>query len=202
MAIEAVLFDFGGVLVRTEDASGRRKWEAQLGLAEREADRLVFECDAAIRATIGEAPASAVWEHVCKELRLDGAQLLDFQRDFWSGDRLDLELVALMKSLRPRYKTAILSNAWSNAREMFTEMFQLDQAVDMIIISSEERLAKPDARIYRRAAERLGVAPEAAVLVDDFIANVEGARAAGMQAIHFQPGVDVRAELEKVGVTV
>ena len=201
MTIRAVLFDFGGVLVRTEDAAGRRKWEAQLGLAEREVDRLVFDCDAAIRATMGEVPAEAVWEHVGGHLKLDSAQLLDFQRDFWSGDRLDLELVSLLKSLRPRYKTAILSNAWSNARESFTQTFHLDEAVDMFIISSEERLAKPDARIYVLAAERLGVKPEEAVLVDDFIANIDGARAAGMRAIHYRPGVDVRAELEKLGVT-
>jgi epoxide hydrolase-like predicted phosphatase len=200
MSIRAVLFDLGGVLVRTEDAAGRRKWEAQLGLAEREVDRLVFDCDAAIRATMGEAPAEAVWEHVGKWLKLDGAQLVDFQRDFWSGDRLDLELVSLLKSLRPRYKTAILSNAWSNARESFTQMFHLDEIVDLIIISSEERLAKPDARLYQRAALRLGVAPVEAVLVDDFVANVEGARAAGMQAIHYQPEMDVRGELEKMGI--
>jgi epoxide hydrolase-like predicted phosphatase len=200
MTIRAVLFDFGGVLVRTEDAAGRRKWEAQLGLAEREVDRLVFDCDAAIQATLGEAPAEAVWEQVGKWLKLDAAQLVDFQRDFWSGDRLDLELVSLLKSLRPRYKTAILSNAWSNARDSFTQLFHLDEAVDLIIISSEERLAKPDARLYQRAAERLGVAPEEAVLVDDFLANIEGARAAGMQAILYRPGVDVRGELEKLGV--
>ncbi len=200
MTIKAVLFDFGGVLVRTEDAAGRRKLEARLGLAEGEVDRLVFDCDAAIQATMGELPSEAVWEHVGKNLRLDAAQLEEFQRDFWSGDRLDPELVSLLKSLRPRYKTAILSNAWSNARESFTQMFHLDEVVDMFIISSEERLAKPDARLYQLAAERLGVAPAAAVLVDDLIANIEGARAAGMQAIHYRPRLDVRAELEKLGV--
>jgi putative hydrolase of the HAD superfamily len=163
-------------------------------------DRLVFDCDAAIQATLGEVAAEAVWERVGKDLRLDAAQLVDFQRDFWSGDRLDLELVSLLKSLRPRYKTAILSNAWSNARESFTQTFHLDEAVDMFIISSEERVAKPDARLYQRAAERLGVKPGEAVLVDDFIANIEGARAAGMQAIHYQPGLDVQAALEKLGV--
>jgi putative hydrolase of the HAD superfamily len=202
VTIKAVLFDFGGVLVRTEDAAGRRSLEARLGLAEREVDRLVFDCEAAIQATLGEVPAEAVWEHVGKNLRLDVDQLVDFQRDFWSGDRLDLELVSLLKSLRPRYKTAILSNAWSDARENFTQLFHLDEAVDLIIISSEERLAKPDARLYRLAAERLGVKAEEAVLVDDFIANIEGARAAGMEAIHYRPGLDVRAELEKLGVSV
>jgi FMN phosphatase YigB (HAD superfamily) len=46
------------------------------------------------------------------------------------------------------------------------------------------------------------VKAEEAVLVDDFIANIDGARAAGMQAIHYRPGLDVRAELEKLAVAV
>ena len=82
MTIKAVLFDFGGVLVRTEDAAGRRKLEARLGLGEREVDRLVFDCEAAIQATLGEVPAAAVWEHVGGYLKLDAAQLADFQRNF------------------------------------------------------------------------------------------------------------------------
>jgi 2-haloacid dehalogenase len=76
----------------------------------------------------------------------------------------------------------------------------LEQAVDMIIISSEERLAKPDPHLFQRVAERLGVKAEEIVLVDDFLVNIEGARAAGWQAIHYRPGLDVRAELEQLGV--
>ena len=200
--IQAVIFDLGGVLVRTEDPAGRRRLEAAHGLAGLEVDRLVFDSEPAIRATLGEVPAAAVWEHVGARLKLDPAQLEDFQREFWSSDQLDLELVALLKSLRPRYKTAILSNAWSDARQNFTRLWNLDQAVDAIIISAEERLAKPDARLYLLAATRLGVPPEAAVLVDDFEKNIAGARAAGLSAIHYQAGLDVRAELRKLGVSV
>ncbi len=198
--IKALIFDFGGVLVRTQDWSGRRKWETQLGLAERALDQAVFNSDVARRASRGELPASEVWVDVARALRLDDAQLDECRRDFWAGDQLDTELIALIQSLRPRYKTAILSNAWNDARDNFTRLFGLDQAFDLLIISAEEGLTKPDPRIYRLAAERLGVPPSEAVLVDDFIENVEGARAVGMQAIHYQPGTDVGAELAKLGV--
>jgi len=143
-----------------------------------------------------------VWQAVGRQLALTEAQTKELQRDFWASEELDEPLVRYLQGLRPQCKTAILSNAWSNARESFTQTFHLDEAVDMFIISSEERLAKPDARIYVLAAQRLGVKPEEAVLVDDFIANIDGARAAGMQAIHYRPGLDVRAELAKLGVSV
>jgi glucose-1-phosphatase len=200
--IKAIVFDFGGVLVRTEDPAGRRQWEARLGLAAGELDRLVFNSDVALRATVGDVTGSAVWEHVAVALKLAAEQLAAFQTDFWAGDKLDSDLVALLASLRPRYQTAILSNYWTNGRELIARTHGLEQAVDVIFISSEERLAKPDPRLYQRVAERLGVKPAAIVLVDDFIANVEGAQAAGWQTIHYRAGLDVRAELEKLGVVM
>ncbi len=198
--IKALIFDFGGVLVRTEDWSGRRKWEVQLGLAERMLDQTVFNSDTAARASRGELPASDVWAYVASTLKLDAAQLEACRTDFWAGDKLDVELIALIQSLRPRYQTAILSNAWSDARENFARLFGLDKAFDTLIISAEEGVAKPDPRLYQIAVERLGVRPHAAVFVDDFIENIEAARAVGLHAIHYQPGLDVRAALEQLGV--
>jgi len=200
--IQAVLFDFGGVLVRTEDHAGRRRWEKECGLAAGELDQLVFNSPTALRATVGEVPKAAIWVYVAARLRLDLDQLDRLRRDFWAGDRLDPDLVALMRDLRPRYKVAVLSNAWSGARQQFSQVHGLDQVTDALIISSEERLAKPDARLFHRAAERLGARPSEAVLVDDFIENVEGARAAGMQAIQYTAGMDVRAALRDLGVVV
>jgi epoxide hydrolase-like predicted phosphatase len=198
--IRAIIFDFGGVLVRTEDSTSRRQLEARLGLRERELDRLVFDSDVSIRATVGDVSDSAVWENVAANLKLAADQMAIFRSDFWAGDKLDQELVALLASMRPPYKTAILSNAWSSGRETIARRFGLERAVDTIIISAEERLAKPDPRLYQLVARRLGVMPDEAVLVDDYLPNVEGARAAGWRAIHYHAGLDVRAELEKLGV--
>jgi putative hydrolase of the HAD superfamily len=200
--LKALIFDFGGVLVRTEDWSTRRAWETRLGLAERTLDRTVFNSEVAQRASRGETTVAEVWAEVARTLKLDAAQLDACRRDFFARDKLDVELIALIQSLRPRYKTAILSNAWSDARENFTRLFGLDQAFDLLLISAEEGLTKPDPRLYHLAAERLGVQPSEAVLVDDFIENVEGARAVGMHAIHYQPGLDVRAALAGLGVAV
>lgn len=200
--IKAVVFDFGGVLLRTEDQGGRERWEARLGLPPRGLSKLVFDSDAARRATAGDAGVDAVWGHVATTLQLEPAVLAELQKDFWSGDRLDDALVTLIKGLRPRYKTAILSNAWPDGRGLFTQLFGASDTFDLFIISSEERLAKPDARLYQLAAERLGVQPSEVVFVDDFLHNVDGARAAAMQAIHYTPGLDVAAALRAVGVAV
>ena len=133
--IKAVVFDFGGVLLRTEDQGGRERWEARLGLPPRGLSKLVFDSDAARRATAGDAGVDAVWGHVATTLQLEPAVLAELQKDFWSGDRLDAALVTLIKSLRPRYKTAILSNAWPDGRGLFTQLFGASDTFDLFIIS-------------------------------------------------------------------
>ena len=196
MTIQAVIFDFGGVLIRSQDESGRRKWEANLGLAEGELAAIVFGCDASVRATVGDLSSEEVWQHVAERFGLDAAQLRELQHDFWSGDVFDAELAQFLRDLRPRYKTAILSNAWPNARDLFTNHFGLGSAVDAMIISAEERLAKPDPRIYRVAVERLGVAFHEAVFVDDMEENVESARQLGMKGVHFRSTPQALAEVQ------
>src|SRR5690606_39274721 len=114
---------------------------------------------------------------VGKALRLSPPELAQCRTEFWAGDYLDKGLVSLIHRLRPRYKTGILSNAWSNARDNFARLFGLDRVVDAIVISAEEKIAKPDPRIYRLAAERLGVEPAQAVFIDDVAENIDGARA-------------------------
>ena len=197
MPIKAVIFDFGGVLLRTEDASGRRKWEQRLGV---ECDRigaLVFDSDTSHRATVGEVEADAVWKQLAIDFALDGAALDEFYHDFWSGDAVNVRLVEFIESLRPRYKTAILSNAWSNAREAFVDIYGLGGVMDEIVISAEERLAKPDPRIFQVAAERLGVRPEEAVFVDDMLLNVEAARALGFCGVHFRETDQAIADVKR-----
>jgi putative hydrolase of the HAD superfamily len=115
--------------------------------------------------------------------------------EFWGGDRLDHELVEYVRGLRPQFKTALLSNAWDDLRIALEGQWSILNAFDEVIISAEVGLAKPDPRVFHLALERLGVKPTEAVFVDDFLHNVEGARAVGMKAIHFRNSEQARADL-------
>lgn len=71
---------------------------------------------------------------------------------------------------------------------------------DGVVVSGLERLVKPDPRIYRLFSERYGLAPEACVFIDDNLANVVAARAAGMHALQFTDAETLRAELIALGL--
>lgn len=97
--------------------------------------------------------------------------------------------------------TAVLSNSWgvdAYPQELMADYF------DDVVISAEVGLRKPDPAIFRLAAERLEVAVEACVFVDDLDLNVAAARAVGLTAIHHDGDEDrVLGELSKVfGVDV
>ncbi len=197
MTIRAVIFDMGGVILRTEDQSGRRKWEKRFGMEPGKIADLVFGSDVAWAATIGEQPEAAVWKYAGHALKLSDAELDEFQRDFWSGDRVDMELVQFLRRLHPRVKVGILSNAWDGARAVITGRYGLGDVADTLVFSAEERMAKPDPRIYRLAAERLGIRPEEAIFVDDVLENVEVARSVGMYGIQFKNTTQTVAEIKK-----
>lgn len=197
--IRAVTFDFGGVLMRTGDYAGRRKWERRLGLGERGADELVFASPAGTRAQLGEVTDEEIWRAAGERYGLDAEEIAEFRRDFWSGDFIDRELVGLIRRLRARYKLGLLSNAWDTLRPLLARQ-GLAPLFDVVVISCEEGLMKPDPEIFRRLLARLDVAPGEAVFVDDMPANVDGARAAGMHALRFTSTADVEAGLRELGV--
>ena len=185
MSIQAVIFDLGGVLVRTEDRTSRRKLAARLGLTYDELSALVFDSQSAHQATKGEITTEEHWDEVCKTLGLSKAEFPQVPLEFWGGDTLDEDLVNFLRGLRPQYKTALLSNAWDDLRQMIEEVWEFDDAFDEMIISAEIGLVKPDRLVYEKAVSDLGVKPAEAVFVDDFPENVEGAKAAGLEAIQF-----------------
>lgn len=69
-----------------------------------------------------------------------------------------------------------------------------------VTVSGEIGLIKPDVAIYERHARDFGLDPAGSVFIDDSAKNVEGARAAGWQGIHFTGAERLRQDLQAMGV--
>ena len=185
--------------MRTGNYAGRRKWEQRLGLGERGADELIFASPAGTRAQLGQVTDDEIWRLAGEQYGLDAEEIAEFRQDFWSGDFIDRELVDLIRRLRARYRLGLLSNA-SDALRPLLARTSLAPLFDVIVISCEEGLMKPDPEIYRRLLARLDVAPDEAAFVDDVQANVDAARAAGMHALRFTSTAGAEAGLSALGV--
>jgi len=200
--IQAIIFDIGGVLVRTENHDQRRALEARLGLADRESEAIVFGSDMGTKAQRGDITDEELWAWVGQRLNLDEDNLAAFRNSFWAGDVLDTALVEFIRALRPRYQTAVISNATDGLQAALAHKFRITDAFDLIVGSATEKVMKPDPEIYMRTLARLGRTPEEAVFVDDFAHNIEAARALGLHTIHFRPDTDVPMELARLGVAL
>ena len=195
--LKAVIFDWGGVLMRTVDASGRRKWEQKLGLPLYTVDRAVHGSRSWKQAQSGIISDAAYWADVAAQLGLNDEELAEFRQDYFGGDRLDPQMVQFIRELRPRFTTALLSNASPRLRDLLEEL-DVTEAFDEIVISGEVGVQKPDPAIYRILLERLGLAPEETIFVDDFRENIERAQQLGMQTLHFRATMDWRGELSRI----
>lgn len=198
--IKAVIFDVGGVLIRTHDHAPRRRWEAELGLNEWESEELVFSGDIGTAAQLGALTEEELWRKIGRRLGLNQRRLAEFRDAFWSGDVLDDDLIDLIRQLNVHYQTAIISNATDALRRLLQEKHNVADAFDLIVCSAEEGIMKPDPDIYRLTLKRLGREPQEAVFVDDSPENVSAARQLGMHAIHYQEGLDVENALAQMGV--
>ncbi len=125
------------------------------------------------------------------------AELPAIREEFFAGDIVDRTLVENIRSLRGKYKTGLISNAWSDLRD-FVVREKFDDAFDKMIISAEVGAMKPDPRIFQIALDAFGVKPKEAVFVDDFYANIEGCEKVGIKGIHFKDAESTLKQLKEL----
>jgi len=189
--MKAVVFDWGGVFMRTVDYGPRHKWDDHLALPRGTTEQFFFGADTWRQAQLGELRVEKHWAAVGQELGLTLEDLLQFSEDFYAGDQLNDGLVSLTQELREQgILIGLLSN---NILELWDEVDELGvmELFDRIIVSADIGVMKPNPAAYEAVLAALSVEPSEAVMIDDFITNVEGARAVGMQAVHFTPNTDL-----------
>jgi HAD superfamily hydrolase (TIGR01509 family) len=142
-------------------------------------------------------------ESAHRELERRAGRALPRLHEEWRRAQVVIDAnIALVRALRPPYRCSVLSNADVSLRGRLKDDLALDHLFDDIVVSAEVGMAKPRPEIFRLAADRLGLAPEACVFVDDWDKNVEAARAVGMQAVlhRVDQGHDLRVQLAALGV--
>ena len=186
-AIKAVIFDWGGVLEALPDATAFAEWETRLGLAPASLQTIlwgpVWEQVEQGTATVADYEAQ-----VCRDCGFTSrAQLEAFYTAFYPH-HLYKEMLAAVRALRAQYGVALLTNGFQGPDQPIERPTGIHptQLVDHYVNSAEVGLRKPMRAIFQLTLERLGVAPDEAVFIDDNPANIAAARAAGLHVIPFE----------------
>jgi HAD superfamily hydrolase (TIGR01549 family) len=199
MTPSVVVFDIGGVLV---------DWKPQLAWADE------FETEADAFAFMERVEFSA------RNLRGDnGERFADMAVEL--EDLEDQRRFAAYVQNFPKTVQGLLQGTWDIVDELHAKNVpvngitnwsaetwpeglkahpRLGEIFETLVVSGAEGIIKPDPRIFAMLCERAGVKAQDCVFIDDSLKNVEGAKAAGWDAIHFTSAGDLRVALEKRGL--
>jgi FMN phosphatase YigB (HAD superfamily) len=198
--MEAVLFDWGGVLIENPAAGLMDYCARAIGVPVEDYTRVHNEHSEAFQK--GLIPEQVFWERVCGALRRPVPTAGSLWGEAFRAVYVPREEVfALARHLREKgLRTSLLSNTEVPAMEFFLglgyDMF------DALTFSCAEGLFKPEKEIYEIAARKLGVVPEQCVLLDDKPDFVAGAWKAGMAAIVYESLAQARQNLARLDVPV
>jgi len=188
--IKSIIFDMGGVLLRTENAASRESIARRFGTTRQELEAFVFNSETSILSEEGKLSDVKHWHTVMRHFGQPVGDPIPLYDTYFKGDAIDQRLLEFAAALKPEYQLGLLSNAWENARVLLSERFDFLDVFDVSIFSYEAGARKPDPAIYFAILDRMDTAPEEAIFIDDVQENVDGAKAIGMQALRFT-GTDV-----------
>jgi epoxide hydrolase-like predicted phosphatase len=198
MPVQAVTFDIGGVLEVPTDTDLEGRWEQRLGLARGEFFQRLRQSGLGREANLGRVSEAKFAQALGRLYGLDQPTTEELLVDLWDWyvGELNIELADYFQRLRPRYRTAILSNAAAGGHREEERHYGFAAMADVLVYSYEVGIEKPDRRIYKITCQRLGVAPGEVVFLDDLEANVVAPRQAGMRAVLFQSTAQAITEVE------
>lgn len=198
--VTAVVFDLGGVLI---------DWDPRYLYRTLFADEVAME-DFLTTVTTPEwnraQDAGRPWSEAVEELAArhpEKRELIEAYRGRWP-EMLGGPIEPTVDILRDLRATAVRLYALSNwSAETFAiarPRYPFLEWFDGIVISGEEGVIKPDARIFQVLLERYDLRPEETAFIDDHAPNVDAAAALGMQALRFTDAETLRSELHSLGL--
>lgn len=107
-------------------------------------------------------------------------------------------MIDVVRSYRSDYKVALLSNIGRGVMNRLFSRDELNKLFDVVVLSSEVGMIKPEAGIFEHTATQLGVAPDECVMVDDVSTNIDGARATGMHGVVFSTTEKLTADMATI----
>jgi putative hydrolase of the HAD superfamily len=198
-AVDAIIFDLGNVLLHLDWDRPARALSAKTGRSRDQLELFMQSSPLVVQLSTGEVSMLEFYELVREELEYRGTAA-EFHRDFADMFDPNEAMLGLAHGLKGQLPRLILSNTNAiHTRHIFTTYPQVS-GFDGYILSHEVGIEKPDPRIYQFAVKRHRLDPRRTVFIDDLAANVAGARAVGLQGIHYQDFDQTKRELTNLGL--
>ena len=130
------------------------------------------------KADIGELTSLEVWEAIGFQ-----GDLEKIEKEYLDTIELTNGFIDFIEKVKDKYKLAIISNDSSRWSKYLREKFDLNKYFDVISISGDLKIQKPDERIFFLTIEKLGLNAEDCIYIDDREGNLEAAKKVGMNPV-------------------
>ena len=197
-----VYFDLGNVLLYFDHQIACRQMAEVAGMTADQVRKVLLDGELLFRYEDGTLSREAFYREFCRATGKD-AEIERLETAASDIFTLNVSMLPVVTRLRDAgYRTGILSNTCESHWNFITAHFQalFPRAFDVLAFSYELGAAKPDERIYVRAADLAGVPPREIFYCDDIPANVEAASRAGFDAVHYTDTPTLVADLRRRGV--
>jgi putative hydrolase of the HAD superfamily len=193
--VEAIVCDFGGVLTTPlvesfmafQDQTGittETLGKAMQAAAEANGDNPLFEME---RGEITEVAFLGKLTDQLEPLLGHRPEMHRFKEIYFEALEPNPAMIDLMRALKDEgYLMAMLTNNVREWEPLWRAMLPVDEIFETVVDSGFVGCRKPESQIYELTLERIGQPAEACLFVDDVLVNIEGARKAGLRAVHFQ----------------
>ncbi len=191
--IKAIIFDFAGVIA-TESF--------MIWLSENIPDfnnKKQIYLDLSYQVDSGKISAAEFSRILGKDT---GKNPEDVWPEIFSLITINPSMIQLLKKLRKNYKIGLLTNHITEWITHTITSHNLAVYFDEIVISSKEKVIKPDSKIFHIMLERLGVKPSESVFIDDRQINVEGANNIGMKGLLYTTDEALMKDLASLNVKI
>lgn len=188
--MQAIVFDFFGVICSEITPFVLPRYMSQ-------EEAIAYKADIVEEADLGHLDLPEVLELLSQRTGASAAQLL---AEFWQHVAINPEMVALIESLRGRYKIALLSNAMRPFLREVMAQHDLERLFDVTVISAEVGKTKPNQAIYQHLIAELGLPAGACFFMDDNLVNVTAAKEAGIDAVLFTSVAQLKTDLASRGI--
>ncbi|HEX3724983.1 MAG TPA: HAD family phosphatase [Pirellulales bacterium] len=199
---EFLYFDLGNVLLQFDHRLAARQMAQVAGVAAEKVWQVVFESDLELRYEAGEVDDRGFYEIFCRETssRPDYHALLLAGSEIFTPNYSIIPVIAALRSAG--YRLGILSNTnashWAYCYQGRYDL--VGQAFDVFALSYEIGVCKPASMIFEAAARLAGSPATNIFYVDDIMRNVEGALAAGFDAVQYTTTPRLVADLRCRGL--
>jgi putative hydrolase of the HAD superfamily len=202
--IEAIVSDFGGVLTTPllgsfmafQDRTGistETLGKAMQAATEANGENPLFELE---RGEIAEATFLERLADALEPMLGHRPELHRFKEIYFEALHPNEPMIELMRELKASgRRMAMLTNNVREWEPLWRSMLPVDEIFELVVDSAFVGLRKPEPEIYALTLERFDMPAEACLFVDDLAHNCEGARRAGMSAVHFRDNEQAIAEI-------